>query len=83
LRARLDPFVLSQTIDRKLERIFALASPTVPLVALPSVAVPSAVPSLPRPTRRRAGYKPNFFRRRDPSSSRSRRRSPVTSQTAR
>ena len=60
LRARLDPFALAQTIDRKLERIYALASPTRPAVSISAAATvaspPGAAPAAPHPWRR-----PGFF----------------------
>ena len=54
LRARLDPFVLAQTIDRKLERIFALAHhPGRAPVAAPALPIPAPAaapaPIAPRP----------------------------------
>jgi len=53
LQARLDPFVLAQTIDRKLERIFALAHhPGRPPVATTAVTGPMPAPVTPRPAKR-------------------------------
>ena len=62
LRARLDPFVLSATIDRKLERIFTLGpqapAPTAPP---PAPAGPPPPARLPRP--RRGGFPPLAYGR--------------------
>jgi hypothetical protein len=52
LRTRLDPFTLAQTIDRKLEQIFALS--TNPRPASPPTSAAGG-PSAPPRTRRRAG----------------------------
>jgi hypothetical protein len=55
LRARLDPFALAQTIDRKLERLYALASslkrPAGP-IAPPAPASPPVAPAATHPWRR-------------------------------
>ena len=51
LRTRLDPFALAQTIDRKLERIYALASPTRPSVSI-SASASAAAPAPTHPWRR-------------------------------
>ncbi len=55
LRDRLDPFALAQTIDRKLEQIFALAnhrqSPKAPLSG-DAAALPERAPARPIPTKR-------------------------------
>ena len=63
LRERLDPFVLSQTIDRKLERLFALGSPGQPQTAAP--LAPLATPPTAPPPRlrrpRRGGFPPLPF----------------------
>ena len=52
LRTRLDPFTLAQTIDRKLEQIFALSTPARP--ASPTAAADGG-PGAPPRKRRRAG----------------------------
>jgi hypothetical protein len=69
LRARLDPFTLAQTIDRKLEAIFALSTGRqTPPAATPPAAVPA----------KRRGVGRRFeIHRRPPSST------PVTSSVAR
>jgi len=58
-RARLDPFALAQAIDRKLERIYALAHhpqrPSAPISA-PAPAAPSAAPVVPNHPWRRRGF---------------------------
>ena len=88
LRQRLDPFALAQTIDRKLERLFALAAPGQPQPASPAPQPPSSSPPLPTrlPRPRRGGFPPLRFGR----AARRRTRPPspglpprVTSQTAR
>jgi len=63
LRARLDPFVLATTIDRKLERIFTLGSPGAQAISptAPSVPAPPAPARLPRP--RRGGFPPLAYGR--------------------
>ena len=56
LRARLDPFALAQAIDRKLERIYALAHHPARASAPLSTTVgpvPPAAPVVPRPSARR------------------------------
>ena len=55
LRTRLDPFVLAQTIDRKLERIYALAHHPARPPAAPTastIPAPPAAPVAPRPAQR-------------------------------
>jgi len=59
LRARLDPFELSATIDRKLERLFTLGSPEAQAPPAPTTPPAPASPPparLPRP--RRGGFPP-------------------------
>jgi hypothetical protein len=75
LRARLDPFTLAQTIDRKLEAIFALASEGH---TLPAAASPAAIPA----KRRGVGRRFEIHRRPAPSG-RSPSATPVTSSVAR
>ncbi len=58
LRTRLDPFTLAQTIDRKLEAIFALATGR-PAVPLPSPHVPPVT----APRKRRVGRRFEIHRR--------------------
>jgi hypothetical protein len=74
-RARLDPFALAQTIDRKLEAIFALSTGRH---TSPAAAAPAAVPAKRRGVGRRFEIhrRPPFTRR--PTSS-----TPVTSSVAR
>lgn len=56
LRARLDPFALTQTIDQKLERLYALVSPTRPAVSSsaspPAASPPRTAPAATHPWRR-------------------------------
>jgi hypothetical protein len=75
LRARLDPFTLAQTIDRKLEAIFALSTGRQ---TPPAATPPAAVPAKRRGVGRRFEIhrRPPFTRR--PTSS-----TPVTSSVAR
>ena len=79
LRARLDPFALAQTIERKLEHIFALAChparqpAPAPRTASPAAPAPTT-PSVPRP---RARLRPLLFGK--AARAQSHRHSPVTS----
>ena len=79
LRARLDPFALAQTIERKLEHIYTLARHSArqpapaPRTASPAAPAPTA-PSVPRP---RARLRPLLFGK--AARAQSHRHSPVTS----
>jgi hypothetical protein len=56
LRARLDPFVLAQAIDRKLERLVALAPPRGSASSRAASPPPPAAP----PVKRRPGRPPHL-----------------------